>query len=61
MLRVPLNFHGPRLSAGMVFAQLPQVLNIVCVSGIVVGSGEGTDDGRVSFPPRGYASVGLSR
>lgn len=38
VLAVPLNSYGPRLSARRVVSQLPQVLSMVCVSGILVGS-----------------------
>lgn len=33
------------------------MLNVVCISDIVVGSGECADDGEVSLPPRVYASL----
>lgn len=42
ILAISLNSHGPRRSAGRVVPQSPQILNMVCVSGVLVGSGNAT-------------------
>lgn len=43
----PLNFPGPRLSAGTVVLHLLQVVNILSVPGAMLCSGEDKDDGDV--------------
>ena len=47
MLPGPLNFSGPRLSAGTVVLHLLQVVNMLSVPGAMLCSGEDKDDGDV--------------
>ena len=43
----PLNFPGPRLSAGTMVLHLLQVVNMLSVPGAMLSSGEDKDDGDI--------------